>query len=112
MFLFTKHLFRYSTVVKWTFIYYTFQFHSPPTQSKASQPKTQAATTQEELTEEDRLETDGSAVSNGQLHSVLPIIKIPSSDVYGHYPPVEPEPLGQKKTGLQRYEVALLVCSF
>lgn len=75
---------------------------SPPTQSEASQPKTQAATTQEELTEEDRLETDGSAVSNGQLHSVLPIIKIPSSDVYGHYPPVEPEPLGQKKTGLQR----------
>lgn len=76
------------------------QCHSPPTQSETSQPKTQATTTQEELTGEERPSTAG---SNGHLHSVLPIIKTPSHDMYGHYPPVEPEPLGQKKTGLQRY---------
>lgn len=82
---------------------------SPPTNSEEGQPKTQATVTQEELTQDERpcsvenstAETDNS----GQIHSVLPIIKSPSPDVYGHYPPAEPEPLGQKKTGLQRCSV-------
>ena len=72
-----------------------------------SQPKTQATTTREELTEEERpcSVENPSADNNGQLpKSVLPITKTPSPDVYGHYPPMEPEPLGQKKTGLQRYD--------
>lgn len=80
---------------------------SPPTNSEGSQPKTQATATQEELTQEDRpCSTENSTAevdNNGQIQSVLPIIKSPSPDVYGHYPPTEPEPLGQKKPGLQRY---------
>lgn len=83
----------------------SMNFDSSPTQSEVSQPKTQATTTREELTEEERpcSVENPSADNNGQLpKSVLPITKTPSPDVYGHYPPMEPEPLGQKKTGLQR----------
>jgi len=49
------------------------------------------------------MESTAEMDNNGQMQSVLPIIKSPSPDVHGHYPPVEPEPLGQKRTGLQRY---------
>lgn len=84
-----------------------FCYNSPPTSSEGHQPKTQAASTQEELTQDERpcsVETSTAEMdSNGQIQSVLPIIKSPSPDVHGHYPPVEPEPLGQKRTGLQRY---------
>ena len=41
--------------------------------------------------------------NSGRIQSVLPIIKSSSPAVHGHYPPAEPEPLGQKRTGLQRY---------
>lgn len=86
-----------------------FLFYSPPPNSEGGQPKTQATATQEELTQEERpcsaKISTSEADNNGQIHSVLPIIKSPSPDVYGHYPPAEPEPLGQKKTGLQRYSV-------
>ncbi|XP_068741274.1 cytosolic carboxypeptidase 1-like [Montipora capricornis] len=79
-------------------------FESPPSQSKGSQPKTQAIPTQEKLVEKQRPGHTGNpaARKNGHLQSVLSIIKTPSPDMYGHYPPLEPEPLGQKKTGLQR----------
>ena len=82
--------------------------YSPPAHCEESQPKTQATVTQEELTQEERScssENFTAAEVDGSEHfeSVLPIIKTPSPDVYGHYPPAEPEPLGQKKTGLQRY---------
>jgi len=83
-----------------------FRYNSPPTNSEGSQPKTQAVATQEELTQDERpcsIESTAEMDSNGQIQSVLPIIKSPSPDVHGHYPPVEPEPLGQKRTGLQRY---------
>lgn len=77
-------------------------FESPPTQ--CNQPKTLAAETQEELTEEQRPSyADNFALGgNGRLQSVLSIIKTPSPEIFGHYPPTEPESLGQKKTGLQR----------
>jgi len=76
--------------------------HSPPTQ--CNQPKTLAAETQEELTEEQRPSyADNFALGgNGRLQSVLSIIKTPSPEIFGHYPPTEPESSGQKKTGLQR----------
>lgn len=66
---------------------------------------TQGTATQEELTEDERPYSDDNPTADnyGQCKSVLPIIKTPAPDIYGHYPPVEPEPLGQKKTGLQRY---------
>ena len=84
-----------------------FCFNSPPTNSEGRQPKTLAAATQEELTQDERPcsveDSTAEMDSNGQIQSVLPIIKSPSPDVHGHYPPVEPEPLGQKRTGLQRY---------
>ena len=86
---------------------FCFVLNSPPINSEGSQPKTQAAATQEELTQEERpcsVETSTAGMdNNGQIQSVLPIIKSPSPDVHGHYPPAEPEPLGQKRTGLQRY---------
>lgn len=84
----------------------SMNFESPSTSSKERQPKTQAAATQEELTQDERpcsVENSTAEIdNNGQIQSVLPIIKSPSPDVHGHYPPVEPEPLGQKRTGLQR----------
>ena len=84
-----------------------FSYNSPPTNSEGRQPKTQAAATQEELTQDERPcsveDSTAEMDSSGQIQSVLPIIKSPSPDVHGHYPPVEPEPLGQKRTGLQRY---------
>lgn len=84
----------------------SMNFESPPTNSEGSQPKTRAAATQAELTQEERpcsIENSTAEMdNNGQIQSVLPIIKSPSPDVHGHYPPVEPEPLGQKRTGLQR----------
>lgn len=77
-------------------------YHSPTTQ--CNQLKTLAAETQEELTEEQRPSyADNFALGgNGRLQSVLSIIKTPSPEIFGHYPPTEPESLGQKKTGLQR----------
>ena len=91
--------------VKLIWYYFVLPCHSPPTNSEGCQAMTQATTTQEELTQEER-PCSAEVDNNGQIHSVLPIIKSPSPDVYGHYPPAEPEPLGQKKTGLQRYNVA------
>lgn len=92
-------------VLIWCYI--VLCYDSPPANSEGSQPKTQAAATQEELTQEERhcsAENSTAEMDNdGQIHSVLPIIKSPSPDVHGHYPPAEPEPLGQKRTGLQRY---------
>lgn len=76
----------------------SMNFESPPT-------LTQATATQEELTQEERSSSANFTAkvdNNGTFESVLPIVKTPSPDVYGHYPPSEPEPLGQKKTGLQR----------
>lgn len=67
-----------------------------------------AAETQEELTGEQRptCADNFTPGANGRFQSVLSIIKTPSPEIFGHYPPTEPEPLGQKKTGLQR----LLLC--
>lgn len=78
---------------------------SPPNHSDTSETMTQGTATQEELTEEERPYSDDNPTADnyGQCKSVLPIMKTPAPDIYGHYPPVEPEPLGQKKTGLQRY---------
>ena len=90
------------------------QYHSPPSQSKGSQPKTQAIPTQEKLVEKQKPgHTENPAArKNGHLQSVLSIIKTPSPDMYGHYPPLEPEPLGQKKTGLQRYAYTKMIKAF
>lgn len=82
----------------------SMNFDSPSNHSKASETMTQGTATQEELTEDERAYSDDNPTADnyGQCKSVLPVIKTPAPDIYGHYPPVEPEPLGQKKTGLQR----------
>ncbi|KXJ16139.1 cytosolic carboxypeptidase 1 [Exaiptasia diaphana] len=56
-------------------------------------------------------QTSGSPTSNdctsrcsstNEIRSVLPSVKQAMPEIHGHYPPAEPEPLGQKKTSLQK----------
>lgn len=37
-----------------------------------------------------------------KVRSVFEFSKTPSPDLYGHYPPLHPEPLHTKKPGIQR----------
>ena len=38
-----------------------------------------------------------------KVRSLSEFIGVPLPDVYGHYPPLHPEPLNPKKAGIQRF---------
>ncbi|EDO34305.1 predicted protein [Nematostella vectensis] len=88
--------------------------HSPHFNSVASPPNpaslnpsptqtTGSPTSQESTRLERRTSEDGAGSGTEfRVYSVLPIVKRPAPDLYGHYPPGEAEPLGQRKAGLQR----------
>ncbi|XP_031558115.1 cytosolic carboxypeptidase 1-like [Actinia tenebrosa] len=58
-------------------------------------------TSQEKLGNQSHITSRSSSAAEN-LHSVLPIIKQASPEIYGHYPPTEQEPLRPKKSSLQR----------
>ena len=43
-----------------------------------------------------------------KVRSVSEFVKTPLPDVYGHYPPLHPEPLHTKKPGIQRSVLAFV----